>query len=161
MNNIKIMNEVKNTFNGSIVDKALVVDGDLVVNGDLLVSGDIEVKGTITTINTEVKYCDLKEAIELCKINNITLLPVHVKSDNQKVTSIHESVDKDFKLDAIGNKVYVGDNVAFAVLNYRGMQKARVIGFSNKGVRLFGMHYYEDKTESEFNRLMSQVVRVD
>jgi hypothetical protein len=89
MNNLKITSGTKNTFggfNGSITNKALVVDGDLVVNGDLLVSGDIEVKGTITTINTEIKYCGLKEAIELCKINNITLLPVYIKSEEKMKT---------------------------------------------------------------------------
>lgn len=69
--------------------------------------------------------------------------------------------DKEFKLDAVGNKVYIGDNVAFAILNYRGMQKAKVVGFSDKGVRVFGMHYHGDKKESHFNRMMHQVVKVE
>lgn len=85
--------------------------------------------------------------------------PKHPDKQGKDYSS--EIVDKDFKLDAIGNKVYIGDNVAFAMLKYRGMQKAKVIGFSEKGVRVFGVHYYGDKKESEFNRLMHQVVKVE
>lgn len=68
--------------------------------------------------------------------------------------------DVEFKLDAIGNRVYIGDTVAFATLNYRGMQKATVIGFSDKGVRVRGTHYIASQTEDDFNRLMYQVVKV-
>ena len=70
-------------------------------------------------------------------------------------------LDKDFKLDAVGNKVYVGDNVAFAMLNYRGMQKAKVVALTPKGVRVLGIHYHGRKEEEEFNRLMDQVVKVE
>lgn len=135
----------------------VVVEGNLVVNGNLMVMGDTTINGAIVTVHTEVVDCNLKEAIDLCKENNIKVLPIYVKEDNKYRLETPE----DFKLDAVGNKVYIGDTVAFAILNYRGMQKAKVTGFTNKGVKVRGIHHYGNHKEEDFNRMMYQVVKVE
>ena len=69
-----------------IMYKSVQVFGDMIVNGDLIVTGDVIIKGSLVSLHTEIKRCDLEEAVNICKENDIKILPVYVNSNYSNET---------------------------------------------------------------------------